>query len=380
MINILHIITALDSGGTENTLYKLTSRMDESKFTNSVISLTEVGAIGEKMRDSGIDVISLGMSRKFPNPVKLIQLRNLLKNRKPDVIQTWLYHADLLGGVAAKLSGGSPVVWGIRSGAITRKDFQKGTIAIFNICSLFSRWIPDKIVCCSKASQMVHEEHGYFPKKMVVIPNGFDLDEFVPDADARMSLREELELAPESIVIGLVGRFDRCKDHPGFFKAAAKLHESRPDVHFVLCGDEMNTGNSELVAMMKSQSHRSKFHLLGRRSDIPRVTAAFDIAVSSSSTEGFPNVIGEAMACGIPCAVTDAGESAQIVGDTGKVVPIGTPGALAAAWLDLLEMGSEKRIEMGLAARRRVQENFDLHHVIEKYQDLYSEMNANTRN
>ena len=221
----------------------------------------------------------------------------------------------------------------------------------------------------------MHTALGYAEDKMVVIPNGFDLAAFKPDSKARVAVREELGIYQEALLIGLVGRFDPQKDHRNFVAAAARLRTDYTQVHFLLCGDGVNWNNAELTGWIGEAGLRQQFHLLGRREDMPRLTAALDISSTSSSYgEGFPNVIGEAMACGVACAITDVGDSAFIVGETGLVVPPRDPEALAHAWKKLIEMGPEGRQKLGETARKRILENFSLPDIVARYEALYKEV------
>ena len=375
---ITHIITGLGTGGAEMMLYKLLSNMDRDLFDAEVISLTGVGLVGEKIRALGVPVQALGMRRGIPDPRGILRLAKLLKGKKPQLIQTWMYHADLIGGIAARLAGGIPVAWGIHHSNLTPEGNKRTTIWTAKTCAHLSRRLPKKIVCCSEASKRVHTAIGYALKKMIVIPNGFDLAAFLPEAEARLSVRRELNIPRDAFMIGLVGRFDPQKDHRNFIAAADVLirstGKSQPEIHFVLCGDNITWGNQELADPITESGLQHCFHLLGRRDDMPRLNAAFDISSSSSFGEGFPNVLGEAMACGVPCVATDVGDSALIVGDTGRVVPPKNPEALAAAWRELLLMEAGERAVLGAAARQRVLDNFNLPTIVKCYETLYQEI------
>ena len=208
---------------------------------------------------------------------------------------------------------------------------------------------------------------------MVVIPNGFDLAAFRPDPPARWSVRHELSIPAETPLIGLVGRFHPQKDHQTFVQAAAWLHTRLPETHFLLCGDGITWENPTLAAWIETAGLRPCFHLLGRRDDIPRLTAALDLASSSSAYgEGFSNVIGEAMACGVPCVVTDVGDAALLVGSTGRVVPPRTPQALAQEWYALLALEREGKEQLGRAARQRIEAHFSLPAIVARYEALYA--------
>jgi len=286
-----------------------------------------------------------------------------------------MYHADLIGGVAAKLAGGIPVAWGIRHSHFSDHGSRRLTIHTMKMCARLSRWLPTRIVCCSEASQQVHTALGYAAEKMLVIPNGFDMSAFKPNPEARESVRNELDIPEETPVIGLINRYHPQKDHLNFIRAAALLLAKAPNVYFLLCGDDIDWANPQLARWIKEAGIAGRCRLLGTRNDIPRLTAALDIAACSSSYgEGFPNVIGEAMSCGVPCAVTDVGDSALIVGQTGRVVPPQNPEELADAFAELVELGSEGRALLGVAARCRIKEHFDLPNIVERYQNLYQEL------
>lgn len=375
-IKIVHVITGMvRNGGAQTMLYKLLSGLDRTVWRAQVVSLVGIGPVGEKIRALGVPVRTLGMRRGVPNPFAVYRLSRWFRQDPPQIVQTWLYHADFLGGLAAKIAGDIPVAWNIRHSSLDGdKLLSRWTV---RVCARLSHRLPTRIVCCSEVARQIHIQLGYAADRMVVIPNGFDLAAFKPNPAARQSVRQELGLARETVLIGLVGRFHRQKDHRSFVEAAARLHTNFPEVHFLLCGDEVTWENPELVGWITAAGLRRRCHLLGRREDMPRLTAALDIAtVASSYGEGFPNVVGEAMACGIPCVVTDVGDSPLIVQETGSVVPPKRPQALAAAWGRLIEVGPEERRRLGLAARRRVETHFSLPTVTGQYQRLHEELVA----
>lgn len=356
-------------------LYRLLACTDQTAFEPRVISMTNIGPVGEKIRTLGIPVRALGMRRGVPNPLGLLRLARWLSSDSPHVVQTWMYQADLVGGMAAKLAGGMPVVWGIHSTGLDPRSVTRLKIWTVQACAWSSRWLPTRIVCCAKASGKVHTELGYGTEKIVVIPNGADTTAFKPVPEARLSVRKELDLPEGAPLVGLVARFDTPKDHRNFVQAATILHARLPGVRFVLCGDGITWENSQLAGWIDTAGLRSYCYLLGRRQDVPRLTAALDVASSSSFYgEAWPLVVGEAMACGISCVVTDVGDSALIVGDTGRVVPPKDPEALADAWHELLTMSPGERVRLGLAARRRIEEHFSLSDAVAQYEQLYKEL------
>ena len=352
-------------------LYKLLSKINHDEFESEVISLTDAGPVADKIKMLGVPVHELGMKRGKIHPVALIKLTSFLRKRNPDLVQTWLYHSDLIGGVAAKLAGRIEIFWSIRQSNIDADSNKKSTIRIAKTCAKLSTWLPEKIICCSHAALESHVALGYSKEKMIVIPNGFDLDAFHPDKDAGDSVRKELDIDEKTPVIGLVARFDPQKDHQNFIKAAELIIKTDPSVHFILCGDGINSENIKLIGWIKQAGLEKCFHLLGIRSDITGLVAAMNVAVSSSLGEGFPNVVGEAMSCAVPCVVTDVGDSALIVGDTGRVVAAKDSEALATAIIELLQETPEFREELGIQARLRVEKNYSLGSVVKKYEIAY---------
>ena len=381
MIRVAHIITGLDTGGAERMLLKLLTHMDRERFSVRVYSLIPPERGGAPIEALGVPLETLGMRRDLPNPLAVLRLASLLRESRPNVIQTWMYHADLVGGIAAKLSGvGAPVVWNIRHSTFDPDQTRRRTTYVARLCAAASHWLPRIIVCCSLEARAVHAALGYRDSKIRVIPNGFDLSQFRADPVARKEVRDELGLSMTTPVIGRLGRFDPQKDYHGFVEAAALLHRRRPDVHFMLCGLNIDASNSALVGWINDAGIASVCHLLGYRRDAARVIAALDIAASSSSYgEAFPNVLAEAMACEVPCVATDVGDSAYIVGDAGSIVPPRNAVALADAWEAMLAKGPEHLRTLGNAARRRVEEKFSLPQVIRDYEDTYEALAAPQR-
>jgi glycosyltransferase involved in cell wall biosynthesis len=377
VIKITHIIAGLAADGAEAVLHTITSRMDPRRFKNEVISLTDRGAMAERLEAAGVPVRTLGMRPGMPNPARVLQLARLIKASKANVVQTWMYHADLLGTLAARLAGSPPVVWGIHHSNLEPGQNKRTTIMTARACSKLSN-LPSRIICCSEASRVVHVEFGYAASKMEVIPNGFDLKRFHADGEARDSLRRELGLPPETLLIGMAARFHIQKGHRNFIEAATRLYQALPEVHFVLCGKGVDESNPELMSWIQAggKEFASRFHLLGGRNDMARIFAALDIATSASLSEAFPMAVGEAMACGTPCVVTDVGDSARIVASTGRSVPHSNPERLSEAMLELLRAPREVRHTLGRAARIRIEQNFSVDSHVERYQLLYQQVSG----
>jgi glycosyltransferase involved in cell wall biosynthesis len=368
------VITGLKTGGAESMLLKLLQGIDRERFTPSVISLTTHGEIGPQIAELGIPVFALHMQSSLSGLMGFVRLVKLLTRLKPDVVHTWMYHADFLGSLASRLVGITSVIWGIRHTDLSVAANKRSTLWLAWLCARLSHWIPKRILVNSQASRVAHESIGYSANKMVVIPNGFDLRCFAPSLLARKEIRSELGLGYHTLLVGVIGRFHPQKNQLGFVSAIAELHAIRPDVHFLLAGHGLDEGNSVLKAAIHEVGAAGVSHLLGLRSDIPRLMAALDVLALPSVGEAFPNVVGEAMACAVPCAVTDVGDSAWIVGETGRIVPAGNMMDLAHFILDLLELSAAERAVLGAAARERVASLFEISKVVKQYEAFYESL------
>lgn len=369
-ITIVHLITELNMGGAEQMLYKLVTRMDHNRFRCIVVSMTDQGPVGERIKAKGIPVFPLGMGFGRPTLKGVSTLFYLLKQESVNIVQSWLYHADLLGLIVGRIAGIKRVVWGIRCSDLHLSKYRPLTALTVRASGILSP-LADAIVVNSENGMRVHKKRGYQTERMVFIPNGFDTERFCPDASAKTWLIQSLGIPPDAILIGQIARFDPMKDHKTFLKAASLLARQHPEVHFVLVGRGLVPENADL-AFLINHHLEGRIHLLGLRDDIPRITAALDIVSSSSAFgEGFSNTIGEAMSCGVPCVVTDVGDSALIVDGTGIVVQPEDPEALADAWIQMLKKGEDGRKDAGEQARVRVVKNYSIEKIVQRFEDLY---------
>ena len=372
-IKIVHIIAALNVGGTEMMLYKLLPRMRKDRFENIIITLKEKGELSEDFESQNIRVYNvLGMGGVL-RVSALIKSLKIFRQINPDLIQGWLAHGNLIATLAsAFLPYRLSTLWNVRYTALPRGETKRSILFIIKLLSILS-FLPQKIVFNSKAGADDHCRMGYRSDKSCIIPNGFDTKLFSPSEKNRSCVRSELNISEEAVLIGLIGRFDPLKDHSCFLKAGAMLLSRKRGIFFLLAGREVDWQNQQLKQLIEKLGMSKKVFLLGERRDVHRITAALDIASCSSVAEGFPNVIGEAMSCGIPCVVTDVGDSAMLVGDTGTVVPPSSHEALCEAWLKLIEMGSAERRILGEKARKRIEDHFSIQKVVKKYEHLYEE-------
>ena len=352
-------------------LCNLVLATEGSGLRHHVVAMIDGGSQADLLRSRGIPLETLGMRRGRPSVGAAWRFAQILRRVRPRIVQSWLYHADLLGLISRPIAG-SRVVWNIRSATHDGLD-----AFVRKACARLSA-LPDAVVVNSEAGRQIHAGRGYRPRRWCLIGNGFDLDVFRPSLECREAVRRELGLSPDTPLIGLVARFDPHKGHDTFLSAAAMLAGRVPGVHFLLAGDGMTPANGALAELI-AERLKGRVHLLGRRADVPCVTAALDIASCTSVGEAFPNVVGEAMACAVPCVVTDVGDSALLVGNPELVVPPADPQALAELWTRLLAMDPTGLRAIGDRGRERIAAHYGLDAVVRQYVALYRSLTGATR-
>jgi glycosyltransferase involved in cell wall biosynthesis len=372
-VKVIHIITGLNVGGAETMLYKLLSKVKADQFQSAVISLSDKGTLGPAIESLGIPVYTIDMRPPgIPRWDSWRRLKEALILFKPNVIQGWMYHGNLFSRLAGSMAN-VPVVWNVRQ---TLYDFSHEKLISRMVIWLNARLshYPAKIIYNSHKAVVQHELFGFKSSKSLMVPNGFDCERFKPNLTARKQIRKELKISNETILIGHIARYHPMKNHTNFLCAAAKLCKRLPNVSFLLAGSDVDKSNAKLIEQIELLDIEKYVHLLGERSDMPALNASLDISVSSSSTEGFSNSIGEAMACGVPCVVTDVGDTPSVIGDTGIVVPPQDDNALAAGIESLLAMPLTERCTLGANARIRIETNYGLGAVVEQYEMLYEKL------
>ena len=371
---VLHIITGLDDGGAEAALYRLC--VCNSQYSQVVFSLTDKGKYGDLLKDAGIDVYCLKLPKGRLSWQGLFRLWQLIRRIKPDVVQTWMYHADLIGGLVARIAGIRSICWGVHHTDIHPVKTKRSTRWVVRLCALLSRCLPAKIICCAQESLKVHKRLGYPVDKCVVITNGYDLNRFRPDDSARRRVRNELGIADKMPLLGMVARYDSQKDHENLLKALSLLNKQGIEFRCVLAGNGLTAANPELSRLIDEFDLGDKMFLLGSRDDIPALMNGLDIHILSSAYgEAFPNVLSEAMACGTPCIATNVGDAALIVADTGWVVPPQDEQALVNALIESLGL-LQDRTQWSLRqerCRERIIENFSIEKTVQAYQKVWQD-------
>ena len=358
-MKICHVITGLGTGGAQAALYRLVQTLHPPEFEHVVITLGAEDSMSAMFADAA-ELHHLAMHRGRLLPHEVLRLRRMLRAGHYDVIQSWMYHANLMAAMAG-WGEATPVVWNIRHSLHALSYEKRATRWVIRAGARLSRR-PVRIIFNAAVSRAQHVAFGYDDARSVVIPNGFDTAEFAPRTAERARVRAELDIPADVLAVGLVARVHPMKDHATFLQAAKRFGEMHPHSVFVLVGEGADAANRELGALIDRLDLRDRVRLCGRRSDIAAIDNALDIAASSSAWgEAFPNATAEAMACGVPCVVTDVGDAPAIVDDTGEVVPPRDPVAL----------GAGARRALGQRARARVIQHYAIDAGARQYANLY---------
>lgn len=372
-IRICHVITSLSViGGAQRALLRLILADPDSTDKKMVLVLRKAGVWGEQLRLAGVTVHELSMDSILDLPRVYNQLKGYINSFKPDIVQTWLYHANLLGGMAARLNGHNNIIWGIRNTAVPANN--RLTILIMKAGAYLSNWIPKKIVCVAEAARKKHILYGYEAGRMVVIHNGFEFSEFIVPDEQKGAIRREINLSEMDFIVGWVGRFHPDKGQDNFIKAAKIVLCSYPKIKFMLVGTDCNANNPAILRWLIDNNVKDSFILLGERDDIPACLAAMDLFCLPSRNEGFPNALGEAMAMGLPCVSTKVGDANVLIGDIGILVQPEDENALADGLIKALELTNSQRQLMGKKLKDRVMSEFSIKKTNERFHTIYREM------
>jgi glycosyltransferase involved in cell wall biosynthesis len=362
MKHLVLLTRSLNFGGAERQLVTLANAIDKSRFKVTVVTFYG-GPLENDIDRERVQVITLGKKGRWEVLGFLIRLARLLKKLKPDVLHGYLGTPNVLAVLFKPLLPGARVVWGVRASNMDLKRYDWLMRLHYRVECALSRFA-DLIIVNSRAGCEHAAKHGFPREKMIVIPNGIDTERFHPDAGAAGRALEEWKVAQGETLIGLVGRLDPMKDHPTFLRAASLFSSQRKDVRFVCIGNGQEPYKNEMMALAEQLGLSGRLIWAGSRNDMPAIYNALDILTSASLFgEGFSNVIGEAMASGVPCVVTDVGDASWIVGETGIVVPPNQPEALVEGWKRCLERNGG---EPGAQARSRIENNFSVMQLVER--------------
>lgn len=355
-------------------LARLVAELRKGGADNSIVSLSKEEPFGTTLQDSGFPVHYLAMRAGVPRPAALFELKRIIDRYKPNVVQGWMYHANIAVALTSRFTNRPiPLVWNIRRGlddATERKLMTR--LMIYSSAKLSG--VPSRIVYCSSVSAEQHESIGFREGKGITIGNGFDTDLFRPDNNSRDKLLAALKVSSDSVLIGNVGRYDVAKGHNYLLEAFALIAARYAKTRLVLAGRGLDIDNRTVMEQSDRLGISDRVHLLGECEHSSRLYPGFDIYCSASVSEGFPNVIAEAMSSGVPCVATNTGATGELLGDTGIVVPPRSTTALADALEVMLTYSDSQRRAMGLVSRQRILENHSMSMVGRQYARLYEDV------
>lgn len=361
---VLHIITGLEQGGTERQLTLLCNHQREASV---VFSVREPGPMAGELEHTNVPIIS-GGARRMASVTWGPRLRQSLRQWRPDVVVGWMYHGNIAAAFTRALGFRGRLLWNVRHSVADLNDEPAATRAVIRLGARLSR-IPQQIIYNSHAAAAQHEALGYAPSG-TVLPNGFDLERFRPDPTRRADLRHELGLSETDWLVGVVGRAHPMKNHTGWLEALAELRCEGWPVRSLMIG--AGVANEALAAEVRSRGLDEAVTLCKGTTLPESVYPALDLlALPSRWGEAFPNVVGEAMACGVPAIVTDVGDAARVVGDTGFVAAGSDAPALAEATREALLCGTEHLQHLGRLARERILSHYTVEQTLTAYEAMF---------
>ncbi len=358
-IRVLFLIPSLERGGAERQAVALAKALATRGHHVHVVTFYPRGVFADDLAGSAVQLHSLDKRGRW-DLGSLLRLRSIVARSGAQIVYSWLSSANVAAGLMRLSMPGLRLVWAVRDAGMPTSSqglFQRLVLRLENLASA----LPDLVVVNSRAGRDRCLERGFPASRLRVIPNGIDVDRFSADPAARARVRSELGILESEVVVGMVARLDPVKDHTTFLRAAAEAVAVRPDLRFVCVGGGEPTYEHSLRDSAERLGIARRVVWLGARDDVPSLLNAFDVATLTSVSEGFPNSVAEAMATGLPCVVTDVGDCAYLVGDTGLVTRCGSPAALAEAWLHLANLTPARRGVVGATARSRIASTFGTH-------------------
>ena len=370
-MKIIHIITSLLDGGAEGVLFRLCCK--DKINQHLVVSLRDKGKYGKLLSKSGIKVYTLNMMPGRFSFLALYKLIRIIKSEKVNLVQTWLYHADFFGGIAARLAGIKNLIWNIRHSNFDKNYPNKNLLILVKLLAKLSFFLPKKMIFCSKNSIKIHKKIGYQSKKIDYVPNGYDLHKFRIFNLKQINLTKKFKRKKEIPLLGCVARFHPQKDHENLLRALKIVKQKKIPFECILVGHKINKKNKKLINMIKKFNLKDEVILLGPQKNIDKVMNLIDIHISASEYgEAFPNVVAEAMASGTPCVVTNVGDSSLIVGKTGWIVRPSNSKELAINIEKAIKKSRSKNWKyFCLTARNRIVNKFSLKKMINNYNKIW---------
>jgi glycosyltransferase involved in cell wall biosynthesis len=334
-MKIVFLTRSLQSGGAERQLAGLARGLAERGHGVTIAQFYNGGQLERDLDDTGVRLVDMNKQGRWSNFAFLLRLYNLVSKEKPDIFHSYLDIANICSLLIGKMFPSTKIVWGIRSSDMDLTRYDTVARLSYRVECKLSRWA-NLIIANSEAGRRHAVKNGFPAAKIRVIYNGIDTVRFAPDRDSGIRLRQQWKVASKERLVGIVARIDPMKDHETFLRAAKQVYQEIRHCRFVCVGRADATALAGLKELASDLKIGKALIWAGERDDLPAVYNALDVLCQSSITEGFPNAIAEAMACGVPCVATDVGDTAFIMGNTGRIVSPRQPERLAEAMIDLL--------------------------------------------
>jgi glycosyltransferase involved in cell wall biosynthesis len=353
-------------------LLRLAQSLRERGVKSAVVNLGPDDGVARNFEDAGIKVWSLDIAASPLGMVRGVRsLSSIIDAFKPQVVQGWMYHANLLVYAASVRPGRKfSSLWNIRRGLDDYSARRAKTRCVIRGNAYLSK-NAGGIIYCTKISREQHESFGFSSKRGMVIENGFDTHRFRPRPDLRSTIRARYGIGENEVLIGNIGRYDLAKGHKFLIEAFAKLNSA--SARLIMIGRGVDSCNHELVSMLERLGCHKRVLLLGEQSAVENILPAFDLYCSSSIAEGFPNAIAEALSCGVASVVTDTGASREIVDGLGWVVEPRDSDALSKSLAEALQVGDASLKELGQLGRERIEKRYGLRTITDRYYRAYEE-------
>jgi len=372
-MKILHIIIGIDVGGAEMMLLKVVNGLSKRGHVQLIISLTGNNTLKESFEKAGAEVKCLNL-QKYSQILKMLyKIRKYQKTFQPDIIQSWMYHADSIAAITKPMK--VPLIWNVRHSLDDYDNESTVVLFLIRLASILSLRVT-KILFNSEKSLTQHIAKGFPQSKSYVIPNGFDPERFSPNILINKENKKKLKIEEDAFVIGHIGRYHIVKNHKSLLESIAILEKKNLNrkIVLLLAGKDVDENNVELADRIHRNSLKSRVILLGAISEPEKIFPIFDMFCLSSYSEAFPNVLGEAMSCGVPCASTDVGDAKRIIGDTGVIMSSPSSTDIAEAIYNLISLSIHQRLILGEKARQRIIDLYSIEKIIDQYEQLYTKL------